>query len=55
MATSSPAAVRALEELQDIKSKLASLLPDYQRPDRYYQRRDDLVDRLDKLTRSAQR
>jgi hypothetical protein len=39
------------EQVREIARKLAGLSPDYSNPHRYYARRDDLVDRLDRLSR----
>lgn len=39
----------AIAQLRDIAQRLARLAPDYQRPQRYYDRRDTLVDELDQL------
>ena len=38
-----------LEQLASIRSRLANLSPDYNRPDRFYRKRDDLVDELHEL------
>lgn len=40
-----------LDKLRSIGRRLASLSPDWNNPQRFFSRRDDLVDELDRLSR----
>lgn len=40
-----------LDKLRQIKRRLANLSPDWSNPQRYFSRRDELVDELDQLER----